>query len=133
MSSSDILMILGCLVIGYFGVSLVMRKPGPPPAAPPAPPPQSQSPFGHPFHKPQFNAPPPVQPPPPAPPHWSSVLEIPRGADADQIREAYRRLISQYHPDKVASLGRELQELAEAKSKAITIAYQEALMERRAS
>jgi hypothetical protein len=113
MSSTDILMIIGCLVIGYGMVSMVLRKPGPPPAGPKPPP------FG-----PTFDA--------PAPPHWSSVLEIARDADVDEIREAYRRLISQYHPDKVAALGRELQELAEAKSKEIGNAYQEALMERRA-
>ena len=113
MSSNDILMIVGCLVIGYGLVSMLMRKPGPPPAAPVPPP--------------AFGAPVPV--PPPA--HWSTVLEIPRDAGVEEIREAYRRLISQYHPDKVASLGRELQALAESKSKDITIAYQEALMERR--
>ena len=114
MSSSDILMIVGCLVIGYGLVSMLMRKPAPPPAAPVPPP--------------AFGAQAPVPPPPP---HWSTVLEIPRDAGVEEIREAYRRLISQYHPDKVASLGRELQALAESKSKDITIAYQEALMERR--
>ncbi len=119
MSSNDILMILGCLVIGYGLVSMMLRKPGPPPAAPKPPP------FG-----PQFDAPAPLRQP--VPPHWSGVLEIARDANVDEIREAYRRRISQYHPDKVAALGRELQELAEAKSKDITIAYQEALMERRA-
>jgi DnaJ-domain-containing protein 1 len=38
--------------------------------------------------------------------------------------------MSQYHPDKVASLGRELRELAESKSKEISVAYQEALVAR---
>ena len=114
MSTDDIVVIVGCLVIGYGLVSMMLRKPGPPPAAPKPPPG-----FGG-FDEPL-----------PAPPHWSSVLEIPRDASADEIREAYRRLIGQYHPDKVAALGRELQALAESKSKDITIAYQEALMERR--
>ncbi len=109
MSVTDLLMILGCLVIGYAAVSMVLRKPGPPPAA-------SQ----------------PEASPPLAPPHWSEILEIDRDAGVDEIREAYRRLISQYHPDKVAALGRELQALAEAKSKDITTAYQDALMARRA-
>jgi DnaJ like chaperone protein len=118
MSSSDILMIVGCLVIGYGLVSMLLRKPGPPPTArrPPASAVDDATPL-------------PLQQR--APPHWSSVLEIPRDATVDQIRDAYRRLISQYHPDKVAALGRELRELAEAKSKDIGIAYQEALMERR--
>ena len=121
MNTNDILLIVGCVVVGYGLVSMLLRKPGPPPPAAPKPPPA----FGG-FDEPQ---------PPQAPvaPHWSSVLEIAPTADADEIREAYRRRISQYHPDKVASLGRELQELAEAKSKDITIAYQDALMERRAT
>ena len=114
MDTSDIVVIAGCLVIGYALVSMMLRKPGPPPAAPKPPP--------------AFEAPP-TQP---RVPHWAGVLEIPPDAGVDEIREAYRRLIGQYHPDKVASLGRELQELAESKSKAITLAYQEALMARRA-
>ena len=121
MSTDDIVVIVGCLVIGYGLVSMMLRKPGPPPAAPKPPP----EPAGA-----EAEASPPAQGG--APPHWSSVLEIPRDAGADEIREAYRRLIGQYHPDKVAALGRELQVLAESKSKDITIAYQEALMERRA-
>ena len=116
MSADDIAVIVGCLVIGYGLVSMMLRKPGPPPAAPKPPP-------GLPNAEAEGGA--------GAPPHWSSVLEIPRDAGADEIREAYRRLIGQYHPDKVAALGRELQVLAESKSKDITIAYQDALMERR--
>ena len=119
MSTDDIVVIVGCLVIGYGLVSMMLRKPGPPPAAPKPP--------G--FAEAEAGASPRTQGG--APPHWSSVLEIPRDAGADEIREAYRRLIGQYHPDKVAALGRELQVLAESKSKDITIAYQEALMERR--
>ena len=120
MNTDDIVVIVGCLVIGYALVSMMLRKRGPPPAAPKPPPGIAGA---------EAAAPPPAQSP--ARPHWSSVLEIPRDAGADEIREAYRRLIGQYHPDKVAALGRELQVLAESKSKDITIAYQEALMERR--
>ena len=116
MNTNDIVLIVGCLVIGYALVSLALRKPGKPPAAPKPPPAFGGA----------------QAPPQPVAPHWASVLEVAPNADADEIREAYRRLIGQYHPDKVASLGRELQELAEAKSKAITIAYQDALAERRA-
>ena len=38
-----------------------------------------------------------------------------------------RKLASQYHPDKVASLGPELRELAERKSREITQAYREVM------
>jgi DnaJ like chaperone protein len=43
------------------------------------------------------------------------------------VQTAYRSLIRQYHPDKVANLGEELRELAEVKSKAINKAYNDAL------
>ena len=119
MSTDDIVVIVGCLVIGYGLVTMMLRKPGPPPAAP-KPPPGLAGDQAEPGASQS-----------PAPPHWSSVLEIPSDAGAEEIREAYRRLIGQYHPDKVAALGRELQVLAESKSKDITIAYQEALTERR--
>ena len=35
--------------------------------------------------------------------------------------------MSEYHPDKVASLGKEIRELAERKSKEINAAYRDAL------
>jgi hypothetical protein len=107
MTSNEVLTIVGCGLVGYAAVHLFLRQP-------PAKPAQRT----------------PAPPPAPVPPHWTSVLELPPDAGVDDIRDAYRRLISQYHPDKVASLGRDLQELAEAKSKDIQLAYQAALMER---
>jgi len=41
----------------------------------------------------------------------------------EQIEHARRRLIQQYHPDKVARLGTKLRELAEAEGKRINVAY----------
>ena len=61
---------------------------------------------------------------------WPAVLEVAAEASLEDIRAAYRRRISQYHPDKVASLGPELQALAERKSKEIARAYQQALVAR---
>jgi DnaJ like chaperone protein len=40
--------------------------------------------------------------------------------------------MSQYHPDKVATLGQELQDLATQKSQQISAAYREALKAREA-
>jgi DnaJ-domain-containing protein 1 len=34
---------------------------------------------------------------------WYRTLEVPLGADFVTVRKSYRRLISQYHPDKFAS------------------------------
>ncbi|KAF1686672.1 hypothetical protein B1992_07130 [Pseudoxanthomonas broegbernensis] len=49
------------------------------------------------------------------------------GVDADasdeEIEQAYRRLISQYHPDKVAGAAPELRAQAEQRSRAINAAY----------
>jgi len=52
------------------------------------------------------------------------TLGIPRHADQDEIHAAYRKLANQYHPDKVAHLGREFQELAEKRFKEIQQAYE---------
>ncbi len=108
MNNNDILTIVGCGALGYGVIHLVLNRPSAPPG-PPKPQPQVQ---------------------PVSTPDWSRVLELPADASLDQIRDAYRRLMSQYHPDKVASLGRELRELAESKSKQISVAYQEALAAR---
>jgi hypothetical protein len=53
------------------------------------------------------------------------ILDVPPHADAAQIRAAYRKLASQYHPDKVSHLGKEFQEIAEKRFKEIQHAYQE--------
>jgi DnaJ like chaperone protein len=55
------------------------------------------------------------------------VLGVDPNASVEEIRQAYRLLISQYHPDRVATLGDELKALAERKSKDITRAYREAM------
>ncbi|MFN0040193.1 MAG: DnaJ family molecular chaperone [Burkholderiales bacterium] len=62
----------------------------------------------------------------PASPAWFTVLNVPPSATPDEIRQSYRTLVSQYHPDKVATLGAELKAVAERKSKEINVAYEEA-------
>jgi DnaJ like chaperone protein len=52
-----------------------------------------------------------------------AILGIAPGATKTEIKTAYRRLIVQYHPDKVQHLGKEFQELAEVRFKAIQQAY----------
>ena len=58
---------------------------------------------------------------------WYEILKVQPSASIEEIHAAYKTLIRQYHPDKVASLGDELKALAEKKSKAINAAYQEAI------
>lgn len=60
-------------------------------------------------------------------PAWDpwAVLGVRPGATADEIRDAYRAQMKLYHPDRVADLGPELQEVAHRKSLDIQRAYQE--------
>jgi DnaJ like chaperone protein len=51
------------------------------------------------------------------------ILCIARDAAPSEIHRAFRARMVEYHPDKVATLGVELRELAEEKSKAISAAY----------
>lgn len=58
------------------------------------------------------------------------ILEInPTVADAE-IKKAYRKMASKYHPDKVTHLGDDLKNLAEEKFKAVNSAYQSIKKER---
>ena len=54
---------------------------------------------------------------------WYDVLKVPPTAGAEEVKAAYRRLIAQYHPDKVATLAPEFRALAEEKSKELNAAY----------
>lgn len=58
---------------------------------------------------------------------WNEVLNVSSQASTAELKKAYKVLMSQYHPDKVAALGEELRDLAERKSKEITVAYREAM------
>jgi hypothetical protein len=53
------------------------------------------------------------------------VLGVTRSASSDAIQAAYRTRMQEYHPDKVAHLGEELQTLAHEKSQDIQRAYRE--------
>lgn len=52
------------------------------------------------------------------------ILGVRRGATPEEIKAAYRKAVAMYHPDKVAHLGKEFQELAHKKLIAIQQAYQ---------
>ena len=74
------------------------------------------------------------QPPPAAddnpPPGPHEVLGVPPDASTAEIKTAYRKRVAQYHPDKVAHLGDEFQQLAEKRFKEIQLAF-DALMQDR--
>jgi len=53
-----------------------------------------------------------------------TLLEVSPHASPDEIKTAYKRAVTRYHPDKVAHLGKEFQELAHQKLLAIQQAYE---------
>jgi preprotein translocase subunit Sec63 len=57
------------------------------------------------------------------------VLGVPQRASEEEITSAYRRLVQQYHPDRVADMAPEFREVAERRMKEINAAYEE--LERR--
>ena len=59
-----------------------------------------------------------------------SVLEIQPSATDDEVRQAYRRMAMKNHPDKVATLGPEVQKAAEEKFRQIQEAYETIKKER---
>jgi len=52
-----------------------------------------------------------------------AILELSGHPDIATIKQAYKKLCKQYHPDKVQHLGQEYRTLADKKIKAITQAY----------
>lgn len=58
---------------------------------------------------------------------WFEVLGVSPTASPYEIKAAYKVSMKQYHPDLVASLGPELRELAESKTKEINAAYAEGM------
>lgn len=54
-----------------------------------------------------------------------AILGVSRGASADAVAQAYRERMKEYHPDRVAGLGAELQDLAHRKTLDIQRAYTE--------
>jgi len=56
--------------------------------------------------------------------NWYRILEVSEYASREDIYAAYRRKISQYHPDKVSRLGEDIRAVADEKSKQINAAYE---------
>ena len=52
-----------------------------------------------------------------------AVLGLTDEATDDEVDLAYRRLMAQYHPDRVAGAGGDLQRQAEARAREINAAY----------
>jgi DnaJ-domain-containing protein 1 len=64
------------------------------------------------------------QKPQPAGPAWWEVLRVPRDAAPEQVAAAYRKLIAQNHPDKVAHLSERIRRVADEETRRINAAYE---------
>ena len=58
------------------------------------------------------------------------ILGIDPSATDDEVKKAYRKMAVKYHPDKVATLGEDVQKAAEEKFKAVAQAYDAICKER---
>lgn len=56
--------------------------------------------------------------------NWYRILGVREDAKKDEIVAAWKRRISEYHPDKVARMGEEIREVAARKSQQINAAYE---------
>ncbi len=59
-----------------------------------------------------------------------TILEVSPDASDSDVKKAYRKMATKYHPDKVGHLGNDLISLAEEKFKAVNDAYQNIKKER---
>ncbi len=60
-----------------------------------------------------------------------SALGLLPGASDAEIEQAYRRLISEYHPDRVANAARGIREHAETRARELNVAVETLRRERR--
>jgi DnaJ like chaperone protein len=58
------------------------------------------------------------------------VLEITADANDEEVKKAYRRMATKYHPDKVSHLGHDVQEAAKRKFQDLQAAYEKIKKER---
>ena len=66
----------------------------------------------------------PETPPDPEEEDYAKILGLVGNYTPEDAKSAYRILIAQYHPDKVALMGDEIREVAERKAKEINEAYE---------
>ncbi|HEY2532102.1 MAG TPA: J domain-containing protein [Xanthobacteraceae bacterium] len=59
---------------------------------------------------------------------WFEVLGVSHRATIEEIKETYKALIKQNHPDRVHGMSPAFRELAEAETRKLNSAYQQALM-----
>ncbi|WP_293766118.1 DnaJ domain-containing protein [uncultured Aquitalea sp.] len=124
MAVKDILIIIGCALLGYWLVSRFIGDSAKPDQAKP----ETDDAWGA-WRR---AGPDPWQAPVPASARrpWFEVLGVAETVSEEELKKAYRALISQYHPDKVAGMGEEVRQVCQEKSAEITVAYDEGMKAR---
>jgi len=61
-------------------------------------------------------------------PNWSAVLGLSPSATMEEVKEAYKALVKQNHPDRVHGMSAAFMNLAETETKRINAAYRQALI-----
>lgn len=64
-------------------------------------------------------------PPPAAPTDPYATLGVTSSASDDEVEQAYRRRMSEYHPDRVANAAKEIRELADLRAREVNGAYEQ--------
>jgi DnaJ domain len=59
--------------------------------------------------------------------NWITILGVSEAATVEEVKDAYKALIKQNHPDRVQGMSAAFKDLAEAETKKINAAYREAL------
>jgi len=75
----------------------------------------------------------PERPPPPAAPGPDdpyAILGVAPSAGNDELEQAYRKRMSEYHPDRVASAAKEIRDMADRRAREINQAYDRIKRER---
>lgn len=129
MNAVELMVVVVGAAGGYWLVNFMTK--GRPPAEPEpdaAPTPQAtpEAPAPHPEGEGAANAPPPAPTTETAGPPWHEVLGVAPDASLDDLRAARDRQLQAYLPERVASLGPELQALAERKTAEIHRAHDQA-------
>ena len=71
-------------------------------------------------------SPKPERPPPPVAPAADDpyvLLGVAPGASDEELEHAYRRLMSEYHPDRVSHAAKEIRDMADRRTREINQAY----------
>jgi DnaJ-domain-containing protein 1 len=111
MTPWQVAIIVGCAVIGFIVVSLIVEAAGW--KAKPADRPGND--FGNGSSRSGDE--------PARQATWFEVLGVQPTASIDEIKAAFRQRARQYHPDRVEGLGPELREIAEKRMKQLNEAY----------